>query len=255
MRFQLENMRNVKSGEISEMKSFIEKIKIRTRPLHSLEEAFTDRINIITELKHSSPSAGNLSGELSDMDIIHKYINGGASAVSVLAEKKYFGGSYELLHSICSNCGKPVLCKDFIYFDEQVEAAYLCGADMVLLISRVLDKETIKRLYYNIKNCGMTPLVEIHEADELESIMFLNPEFVLVNMRNLETLETKFGTGIETLKKLPSSVTAISASGINSKDDIAYIVNESGTNNFLIGSSLMKSTDPEKMIRGFKDVY
>jgi len=255
MRFQLENMRDIKSGEIREMKSVIEKIKIRTRPLHSLKETLTDKINIITELKHSSPSAGNLSGKLSDMDIISKYINGGASAVSVLAEKKYFGGSYELLHSVCSNCDKPVLCKDFIYFDEQVDAAYLCGADMVLLISRILDKGTIKRLYDKIKNCGMTPLVEIHESDELEDIMFLNPGFVLVNMRNLETLEMKFDTGIETLKNLPSSVTAISASGINSKDDIAYIMNESGTNNFLIGSSLMKSADPEKMIREFKDVY
>lgn len=255
MRFQLENMLDIKSGEIPEMKSVIEKIKIRTRPLYNLKETFTDKINIITELKHSSPSAGNLSCGLNDADIINKYISGGASAVSVLAEKKYFGGSYELLHSVCSNCGKPVLCKDFIYFDEQVEAAYLCGADMVLLISRVHDKGTIKRLYDKIRNYGMTPLVEIHEADELENIMFLNPEFVLVNMRNLETLEMKFETGIETLKKLPSSVTAISASGITSKDDIAYIINESGTNNFLIGSSLMKSADPEKMIKEFKDVY
>ena len=74
-------------------------------------------------------------------------------------------------------------------------------------------------------------------------------------MRNLETLEIDTRTGINTLRKLPSPITAISASGINSKDDITHIMNETGTNNFLVGSSLMKSGDPERMIREFKNVY
>jgi len=255
MKFQLDMMRDIKSEEISEMTSIIEKIGIRKRPINNIMETLTDKINIISELKHSSPSAGNLSGEMNDRDIIQSYITGGASAVSVLTEKVYFNGSYDHLQSVSSYCDKPVLCKDFVYFEKQIEAAYLCGADMVLLISRILETKTLKRLYDKIKSFGMTPLVEIHEEKEIENILFLKPDIVLVNMRNLETLEMNTRTGINTLRKLPSPITAISASGINSKDDIAYIMNETGTNNFLIGSSLMKSGDPEKMIREFKNVY
>jgi len=254
MKFHLNELREIKSGEIPEMNSLIEKIKIRERPVYEISENFTDKINIITELKHSSPSAGNLSGNLNDADIIRSYINGGASAISILTEKKYFNGSYEHLKTAASLCNKPVLCKDFIYYEEQIDAAYLCGADMVLLISRALDKESLKRLYDKIKNSGMTPLVEIHEVNEIDNIMFLNPDLVLVNMRNLETLEINFTTGIETLNMLPSSVTAISASGIETTDDIRYIIEKSGTNNFLIGSSLMKSNDPAAMIMELKNV-
>ncbi len=255
MSFRLENMKTIKSGEISKMKALSEKIRIRNRDHYYIQEALCDKINIIAELKHSSPSAGNLSSGLSDSEIVQSYISGEASAISVLTETKYFGGSYELLKTVSSSCGKPVLCKDFIYFEEQIEAAYLCGADMVLLISRVLDKETISRLYNKTKSYNMTPLVEIHEEREIENIMFLNPGPVLVNMRNLETLEMNFKTGIETLKKLPSTVTPISASGIESTEDIRYIMNETGTNNFLVGSSLMKSGCPERTLREFKDVY
>ncbi|HNX24913.1 MAG TPA: indole-3-glycerol-phosphate synthase [Spirochaetota bacterium] len=254
MSFQLHRMRDVKSDEIFTMKSIIGKSKTRTRPVYDIKKTLTDNINIIAELKHASPSAGNLTGTAGDTDIIQRYINGGASALSVLTEKNHFNGSYEHLQTVSSSCDKPVLCKDFIYFEEQVEAAYLCGADLVLLISRVLDNDTMKILYHKIKSYGMTPLVEIHEKREIDDIMFLDPEIVMVNMRNLETLEIDTLTGIKTLTALPSSVTTISASGINSKDDIAYIMDKSGTNNFLIGSSLMKSGDPEKMIMEFKNV-
>lgn len=255
MNFRLDDMMRVKSGEIGEMKSISETIKIRKRPHYSIKDTLTDKINIITELKHSSPSAGNLSGEMGDDEIVQHYLKGGASAISVLTEKNYFKGSYSHLLSVSESCSRPVLCKDFIYFEEQIEAAYLCGADMVLLISKILDRKLLQQLYDKIKDFNMMPLVEIHDENEIENILFLNPELVLVNMRNLETLNIDKDTGIKTLNKLPDSVIRISASGINSKDDISYIVNESGTNNFLIGSSLMRSGSPEQMIREFKNVY
>lgn len=254
MNFRLDEMRSIKSGEIPEMKQMIKQLKKRKRPLNSIRESFNERINIIAELKHSSPSAGVLSGNLSDRDIIKGYMQGGASGISVLAEKKYFGGSYSLLHEACLLCDVPVLCKDFVYFEDQVEAAYLCGADMVLLISRVLEKKLLENLYAAVKSFGMEPLVEIHEKREIDAISFLNPELVLVNMRNLESLEMEFGTGIETLNALPDSAIAISASGINTKNDIMRIINETGTENFLIGSSLMKSKDPAAAIRELKNV-
>jgi indole-3-glycerol phosphate synthase len=254
MKFSLNEMQNIKSGELPEMRSVIKKIKDRKRPLHKLKKYFTDRVNIIAELKLSSPSAGILSGNLTDGETVQNYIDGGASGISVLAEKKFFGGSYELLETVSSSCDRPVLCKDFVYFEEQVEAAYLCGADTVLLISKVLEIKQLEKLYAAVKSFGMEPLVEIHEKTEIDTISFLNPELVLVNMRNLETLEMKFSTGIETLKALPQSVSAISASGINSKKDIELIMNETGTANFLIGSSLMQSNNPAGLLRELKNV-
>jgi len=255
MKFRLDEMRGIKSGEIPEMRLMIKELKERKRPLHSIKESLNDRINIIAELKHSSPSAGVLAGNSGDRDTIQGYIEGGASGISVLTEKNYFGGSYPLLQEVCLSCDRPVLCKDFVYFEEQVEAAYLCGADMVLLISRVLDVKLMEKLYATVKSFGMEPLVEIHEKNEIDAISSLNPELVLVNMRNLETLEINFQTGMETLNALPASVVAISASGINTQDDIARIKNGTGTGNFLIGSSLMKSKDPAAMIKGLKNVY
>ncbi len=255
MDFRLDRMRSIKSDEMSEMISIIDKKSTRKRPHYDITGALTDRINIITELKHSSPSAGRLSGDLSDEDIIKKYISGGASAISVLTEKNFFNGSYSHLENVCALCDRPVLCKDFVYYEEQVEAAYLCGADMVLLIARTLEGNTLGKLYLKALSMKITPLIEIHEPSEIDKIMKLDPELVLVNMRNLETLQLDFKTGIETLKALPVSVTRISASGINSKDDISYIFGQSGVNNFLIGSSLMTSGDPEKKIREFKNVY
>ena len=252
--FSLKRMAGIKSAEIPEMISITAGIGERTRPYHGIFEMLSGGINIITELKHSSPAAGNLSAGTDDRDIIQSYINGGASAVSVLTEKNFFGGSYAHLQSVCSSCSVPVLCKDFVYYDEQVEAANACGADMVLLISRALEKDTLKKLYDKISGFGMTPLVEIHEPAEINDVMFLNPGIVMVNMRNLETLEIDYKTGIETLNKLPLPVIRISASGINNADDIRRIMDESGVKNFLIGSSLMRSSDPEGMIREFKNV-
>ena len=254
MNFRLDEMHRIKSGEITDMKQIIREVRERNRPLHSLKGSLNEGTNIIAELKHSSPSAGTLAGNLDDRAVINGYIAGGASGISVLAEKEYFGGSYQLLRDVCSLCDCPVLCKDFIYFEEQVEAAYLCGADMVLLISRVLEKNLLEKLYMAVKSFGMEPLVEIHERSEIDSIVFLNPDFVLVNMRNLETLEIDFRTGIDALNSLPEPVTAISASGINSKEDMMRIINETGTGNFLIGSSLMRSNDPASAVREFKSV-
>ncbi len=255
MKFSLADMPQIKKSEIPEMKSIAGEIGRRSRPVHDPVHSLTGGINIIAELKHSSPTAGDLSQGSEDKDIIQRYVRGGASAVSVLAEKKFFGGSYHKLREVCSYCEIPVLCKDFVYYEEQVDAAYFCGADMVLLINRTLDRDSLKRLYNKITGLGITPLVEIHEPSEIDEIISLDPKLVLVNMRNLETLKMDFKTGIDTLNRLPLSVIRISASGIDSAKDIRHIRLESGARNFLVGSSLMKGDNPERMIQEFKDVY
>lgn len=254
MSFRLGGMFDIKSSEIPEMRKITASGRNRKRDHFRISERLTESVNIIAEIKHSSPSAGTLDCRMEYREIVNRYVNAGVSGISVLAEKQFFGGSYYLLDSVSAICEVPVLCKDFIYFVDQIEAAYNCGADMVLLISRILERNRLKDLFDVIRAFGMEPVVEIHEVAEIDSISFLDPEIVLVNMRNLDTLAIDFPAGIETLNNLPESVTRISASGINSGDDIAYVMNSTGVNSFLVGTSLMTHNEPDRLIMEFKNV-
>lgn len=251
--FSLKAMREIKQRELEEMRSLSSSFK-RERPVYSLKKSLREGINIIAELKHSSPSHGSLNNRLTDSERIARYISGGAAAISILAEREFFGGSYEIMKLAAETISIPVLCKDFVFFSEQVQAAYLCGADMVLLIARALEKKELEDLYYKAGDIGIFPLVEVCNESELDKLAGITPEIIMVNMRDLETLDINFERGIRTLKALPDGITAISASGINSKSDIAFIMKESGVKNFLVGASLMTHTEPDKMIRDFKDV-
>jgi indole-3-glycerol phosphate synthase len=148
----------------------------------------------------------------------------------------------------------PVLCKDFVFFKEQIDAAYACGADMVLLIARALENGELEELYGYAEGLGLLPLVEICHEDELEKLNGINPGVLMVNMRDLETLEIDFERGIKTLNALSADVMAISASGINSGSDIEIIKKEAGVKNFLVGSLLMTHSEPDMMIRELRDV-
>lgn len=252
-RFSLKVMRKIKDGERGEMRKLSSTFR-RERPLYRLKDALSDSINIIAELKHSSPGHGELGSHITDSVRLARYLYGGAAAISILAEREFFGGSYEMMKLAAEEVRVPVLCKDFVYFKEQVDAAYVCCADAVLLIVRALEKNELEELYHAVKGKGMLPLVEICHEDELDKIAEIDPDLVMVNMRDLETLEINFARGVETLGALPGGVTAISASGINSVSDIQFIMRETGVKNFLIGAALMEHREPDRMIRELRDV-
>ncbi len=253
-RFSLQGMRSIKENELPEIDSVLERFPERKRRHLHIRDFLRDSINIIAEIKKSSPSLGDINRETDIRDQMNMYIEGGASGISVLTEKNYFGGSLESLGEISPAINVPVLCKDFVYFDKQIDAAEKLGADLVLLIVKSLGMEEMERLYFRSLESGLTPLVEVHEYSEFEKIRHLNPEVVLVNMRNLETLEILYEVGTETLKKIPDSVIRVSASGINSSADIKNILRKTGVNNFLVGTSLMKNGDPAELLREFKNV-
>ena len=251
--FSLNAMRGIKEKEIPEMQKLSSAFK-RERPVYKLRDSFVDGINIIAELKHSSPSYGDMNSHITDSVRIARYVYGGAAAVSILAEREFFGGSYDAMRLAAKEAAVPVLCKDFVFFKEQIDAAYACGADMVLLIVRALEKSELEELYGYAEGLGLLPLVEICREDELEKLNGINPGVLMVNMRDLETLEIDFERGIKTLNALPGDTTAISASGINSRSDIELIMKEAGVKNFLVGSSLMTHREPDMMIRELRDV-
>jgi len=235
------------------MKKLVSAFK-RERDFHRLMDSFSGEINIIAEIKHSSPSHGALDSQITDSVRIARYVYGGAAAVSILAEREYFGGSYDIMRLAAEEVSVPVLCKDFIFFKEQIDAAYICGADSVLLIARALEKEELEELYRYAESAGIFPLVEVCREDELEKLNVINPDLVMVNMRDLETLEINFAQGIHTLRALPENIIPVSASGISSKSDIEFIKKETGVRNFLVGASLITHHEPDMMIRELRNV-
>ncbi|MBN1499490.1 MAG: indole-3-glycerol-phosphate synthase [Spirochaetes bacterium] len=251
--FALHKMRTIKELEEQDNMLMIETLKERTRSFN--KPVFkTDGVNIISEVKQASPSRG----EIKSVDVLEQaeiYSGNGAAAISVLTDKIFFNGSYDYLKKIGVKIEKPLLCKEFVFFKHQVELAYLCGADMVLMINRILNENELHFVYDYIVNKGMTPIVEIHASDEIERVLELKPEYVMVNMRNLETLEMDFDAGIKTLKELPETVKKISASGIQSAGKIKSLKEQTGVNIFLVGTSIMESDNPGNYLRELANVY
>ncbi len=199
---------------------------------------FDGPVNIIAELKRRSPSSGFI-GEIDEkrVSIYAEY----ARAISVLTDAAYFGGSFELLEKVGDTTDLPILCKDFFIHERQIDLAYAKGADLILLIARILTSDRMQALYTHARELGMRCLLEIHKRDELDSISVVSPEIVGVNARDLDTLAMDLEAASELLAKVDCPV-RIAESGIRSHSDIQRF---SCANGFLIGEALMKSNDVE----------
>ncbi|HOE18197.1 MAG TPA: indole-3-glycerol phosphate synthase TrpC [Syntrophorhabdaceae bacterium] len=203
---------------------------------------FGDGVNIIAELKRRSPSAGTIA-EIDEerIAVYSRYAKG----ISVLTDTTYFGGSFELLEKVAEKTPLPILCKDFIIDESQIELACSMGADIVLLIARILDKERLKTLYLYARELGLNCLVEIHRKEEIDRIDVLQPEIIGVNARDLDTFRIDLGL-VEDMLSCVDAPMRIAESGIKSRRDIKRL---SGANGFLIGEALMKSREPESVFR------
>jgi indole-3-glycerol phosphate synthase len=250
-RFSLDAMRARKLAELPALKTRLRAAPARTRRLHGFAPA-PGTVTVIAELKQASPSAGRIR-TVEPVDQARAYARGGAGALSVLTDGSFFGGSYDDLEAVCASTDLPVLCKEFVYFPEQVDCAYRAGADMVLLIAQALGDRELQELYARVAVTGMIPLVEIHRPDEIERVMPLHAPLLMVNARNLETLTIDRATAALTLGKVPRNVGKIAASGIESRADMGPFL-EKGARVFLVGSALMKSDDPASLIRELRDV-
>ncbi len=252
-KFDLDKMRTIKFAEKSEISGMIKNHPARTRAHYSLDLQKKGHPRIIAEIKKASPTM-----QARPVDPVRQaalYIEGGASAISVLTEKNYFSGSWQDLERVAQDVKVPLLCKEFIYYKEQVDLAYLLGADLVLLIARSLSEQELTTLYNYIKNKSLTPLIEIHAESELSKINHLKPDLLMVNMRNLKTLELNIEKGIKALNAIPKNILRISASAIKSPSDIKSIFDKTGTELFLVGSAIMQSGNPVDFIRELINVY
>lgn len=205
-------------------------------------------LRLLAEIKRKSPSAGTLSSHLSIVERARCYERGGAALISVLTDGPYFGGSYADLQAIRGASDLPLLCKDYIIDELQLDAAKAWGADAVLLIVRCLELSALTRLVSSARERGLVPLVEITTSEEGERALDAGADLVGVNARDLDTLLMNPERAAQVLAGLPPRVTALHLSGLRNPTDVAQVA-ASRADGALIGEALMRQDEPEALLR------
>lgn len=204
---------------------------------------------IIAEFKRKSPSKGWINEKAISLDIAKAYQNDGASAISILTDTPFFGGSLKDLRSAREGITIPILRKDFIIDEYQLYQAKIIGADAVLLIAAALSLEECDKLAQKAHELGLEVLLEIHSEQEIAYIND-NIDMVGINNRNLGTFVTDVENSFRLAQLLPSNVLLISESGISSTSTVNQL-RDKGFKGFLIGENFMKTTLPGKALHDF----
>ncbi|MEW5693168.1 MAG: indole-3-glycerol-phosphate synthase [Candidatus Hydrogenedentota bacterium] len=243
---------------IKQKKEEVESIKLQSdskkRSIRKLKDFIYQRTGIIAEIKPASPSKGRLRTILDPVKIAIEYDRANASAISVLTETEYFKGKKEWIKKIRDKIKIPILRKDFIIDEIQVDETYELGADTLLVIVRILDDDTIKKITKRCKKFGMDILYEVHNKLEIKRILGLKPEIIGVNCRNLKDFTLDKRLFEKLIDFIPDNVLAIAESGINSIEEASKI-KKIGYDGLLIGEVLMKSKNPAKFFRMFSEEY
>lgn len=204
-------------------------------------------VGVIAEVKRASPSRGALADIDDPAALARDYEAGGARCISVLTEPRRFGGSLDDLRAVRCAVDVPVLRKDFIVTSYQLWEARAYGSDLVLLIVAALEQNALVSLIERTRSLGMTPLVEVHDDDEVSRALDAGASIIGVNARDLRTLEVDRDTFARLAPSIPDSVVRIAESGVRDpRDLIAYA--EVGADAVLVGESLATSADPRAAV-------
>ncbi|MEM8612843.1 MAG: indole-3-glycerol phosphate synthase TrpC [Cyanobacteria bacterium P01_H01_bin.105] len=204
---------------------------------------------VIAEVKKASPSKGVIREDFDPVAISTAYEKGGATCLSVLTDQSFFQGSFDYLAQVRKTVKLPLLCKEFIIYPYQIYLARIHGADAILLIAAILSDKDLGYFTRIAKALGMTPLVEVHTAEELDRVLNIEQVNVLgINNRNLEDFSVSLDTTQDLLTHASTHARAheflfISESGINHPDDVNR-VKKAGAQAILVGESLMRQPDP-----------
>lgn len=230
----------------SEVEATQEQFPAKTLLISHLQE----RRGVIAEIKRASPSKGDISADVDVVAQAKKYEAAGAAAISVLTDEHYFKGSIEDLRQVAKAVSIPVLCKDFMISEIQVDRAKSAGATIILLIVAALEKEELHRLFAYAKSCGLEVLVEVHDENELASALELDAQLIGVNNRNLKTFDVSLERTVELAKQFPkdSKRVLISESGLQTRADASFVF-EHGASGVLVGEALMRAVDPGRWIQ------
>jgi indole-3-glycerol phosphate synthase len=204
-------------------------------------------VKVIAEVKRSSPSKGALAAIADPAALAHDYERGGASIISVLTERRRFGGSLEDLAAVRAAVDVPLLRKDFIVSGYQVWEARAFGADVVLLIVAALDQEALVSLVERVHSLGMMALVEVHDADEVPRAVDAGARVIGVNTRDLRTLEVDRSQFARVAPTIPSGIVKIAESGVRGPHDVLEFA-RAGADAVLVGESLVTGKNPRSAV-------
>lgn len=235
-----------KRKSFTPLESFIDKIPKEKRDFKkALNQS---NISIIAEIKRYSPSKGLLKDNFNHISIAKDYEKGGANAISVLTDSKYFWGNNNHLTDTRKTVNLPVLRKDFIIDEYQIYQSAYIGADAILLIARVLQLKELNRFLDLAKEHNMACLVEVHSKEELQKVLASSAEIIGINNRNLDNFQTSIEHSLNLKKSIPEKYITVSESGIKKREDILAL-QEAGFNSVLIGETLIKQKDIEKKLK------
>ncbi len=246
----LDSMRRIKKEEAKALEpdTFGARERDFFNPLTFLKDA-----PVIAEVKRSSPSSGKIRW-VDPASWAISYQMGGAGAVSVLVDSRYFGGDWKTLKDTSYHLNIPVLCKEFILSEKQVEVAYRCGADFILFIYGFVEDPLLEDLVLYTKELGLRVLLEVFEEKQLEGALKIKGvDMIGVNSRNLQDLSVDLEKAERMLAVVPRSKFKVAESGIKSLEDAERMVLK-GADALLIGEFLMRSEDPEKLLREINHV-
>jgi indole-3-glycerol phosphate synthase len=253
----LEEIIQHKKNEVKENKELYP-VKLLEKSIYfetksvSLKQYLTrpDKCGIIAEIKRRSPSKGVINNYISVERTSIGYMQAGAAALSILTDKKFFGGSNDDLITARNFNFCPILRKEFIIDEYQVIEAKSIGADVILLIAATLKPSEIKKLASKAKSLGMEVLMEVHNEEELKNNLHEEIDIIGVNNRDLKSFHVTIETSITLAEKIPGTYLKISESGINHPHSIIEL-RKNGFDGFLIGEYFMKNSRPEKSCEEF----
>ncbi len=222
-------------------------------PTRGFAEALrsVDGVAVISEIKRRSPSKGDLHPGLDPATLARAYADGGASCLSVLTDRQFFGGSPDDLAEARAAVDVPVLRKDFTVSANDVVDARRMGADAVLLIVAALDDRELSDFQALATELGLDALVETHDEAEVERALAVGASVIGVNQRDLVTFEVDTARAVRVAATIPDDVVSVAESGIGGPEDVPALA-DAGFDAVLVGESLVRSGDPRAAVAALR---
>jgi indole-3-glycerol phosphate synthase len=252
LRRRVEVARDRAAGDPGRLRHLAEAARVGKSP-HRLRTALNeDGTNIIGEFKRASPSLGQIRGDADPVQVAALYETAGVCAISVLTEPESFHGSLEDLRRVREVTKLPILQKDFVVDEYQIDEAAVAGADAVLLIVAALADFDLLRFRRRAEDeLGLDALIEVHSANEMQRAVNAGAKLIGVNNRDLRTFATSLETSIDLAALAPAGAALMSESGISSRAEVERL-SRCGYRGFLIGEALMRAADPAALISSLR---
>jgi len=215
----------------------------------SFKQALAEKgIKLIAEVKKASPSKGVLRADFDPLSLAYCYEKNGAAAISVLTDVEFFQGSLDYLKIVKENTKLPVLRKDFLIDPYQLYEAKYYGADAILLIAAILNKQELSLFLQLSRELGLDALVEVHSSQETKMALSCGAEIIGINNRDLKTFKTDLQLTFDLIEEVPDSCILVSESGISTSQHVQQL-EAAGVNAVLVGEALVTSADVALKVR------